>query len=182
MEVWAPIFSLAGVALGGGLTALSQRAAQRSAERLEERRQAAATNEARRAEQMQAIKDFIACAQDAERAAYSRPEAWGDDEDWNSTASGVMARLWIAERHLVLLSDADLHAPVHTFGRALNQAVWREIGDVEVNEHLEEHKIAFMAAARASLASLESNQIGAPPLGAAKASGLRRPSRNPELG
>lgn len=40
-----------------------------------------------------------------------------------------------------------------TYGRALNQAVWREIGDVEVNEHLEEHKIAFMAAARASLAS-----------------------------
>ncbi|MEV6394742.1 hypothetical protein AB0M39_08175 [Streptomyces sp. NPDC051907] len=153
MEVWAPIFSLAGVALGGGLTALSQRAAQRSAERLEERRQAAATSEARRAEQMQAIKDFIACAQDAERAAYGRPEAWGDDEDWNSTASGVMTRLWIAERHLVLLGDADLHGPVHTYGRALNQAVWREIGDVEVNEHIEEHKIAFMAAARASLAS-----------------------------
>lgn len=153
MEVWASIFSLAGVALGGALTALSQRATQRSAERLEERRQAAATSEARRAEQMQAIKDFIACAQDAERAAYSRPEAWGDDEDWNSTASGVMTRLWIAERHLVLLSDADLHAPVHTFGRALNQAVWRETGDVEVNEHLEEHKIASMAAARASLAS-----------------------------
>ncbi|MFD3701119.1 hypothetical protein ACFWUZ_34190 [Streptomyces sp. NPDC058646] len=153
MEVWAPIFSLAGVALGGGLTALSQRATQRSAERMEERRQAAATSEARRAEQMQAIKDFIACAQDAERAAYSRPEAWGDDEDWNSTASGVMTRLWIAERHLVLLSDADLHAPAHTYGRALNQAVWREISDVEVNEHLEEHKSAFMAAARASLAS-----------------------------
>lgn len=42
MEVWGPLFSLAGVALGGGLTALSQRATQRSAERLEERRQKAA--------------------------------------------------------------------------------------------------------------------------------------------
>ncbi|WP_330294318.1 hypothetical protein [Streptomyces sp. NBC_00503] len=153
MEVWAPLFSLAGVALGGSLTALSQRATQRSAERLEERRQAAATGEARRAEQMTAIKDFIACAQDAERAAYSRPEEWGDDEAWNSAASAAMTKLWIAERHLVLLSDAGLHAPAHRYGRALNQAVWREIGDIEVNEHLEEHKIAFMTAARASLAS-----------------------------
>ncbi|MFE6490540.1 hypothetical protein [Streptomyces sp. NPDC057748] len=42
---------------------------------------------------------------------------------------------------------------MHSYGRALNQAVWREIGDVEVNEHLEEQKQAFMSAARASLDS-----------------------------
>ncbi|GGZ19844.1 hypothetical protein GCM10010387_10970 [Streptomyces inusitatus] len=89
----------------------------------------------------------------AERAAYSRPESWGDDEAWSSTASAAMTSLWIAERHLALLCDEALHAPVHAYGRALNQAVWREIGDIEVNEHLEEHKAAFMAAARANLAS-----------------------------
>ncbi|MFD4143641.1 MULTISPECIES: hypothetical protein [unclassified Streptomyces] len=154
VEVWGPVFSLAGVALGGGLTALSQRATQRSAERSEERRQAVATAEARRAEQMQTIKEFIACAQDAERAAYSRPEAWGDDEGWRDRASATMTSLWVAERHLVLLCEPVVHAPVHAYGRALNQAVWREIGDTEVNEHLEEHKTAFMTAARASLASL----------------------------
>lgn len=152
-EVWAPLFSLVGVALGGGLTALSQRATQRSAERLEQGRQASATSEARRAERLQAIKDFIACAQDAERTAYNRPEAWGDDDDWTGTASAAMTRLWIAERHLVLVGSTRLHAPVHSYGRALNQAVWREIGDVEVNEHLEEQKQAFMSAARASLDS-----------------------------
>ncbi|MFI8434003.1 hypothetical protein ACIGJO_09655 [Streptomyces sp. NPDC079020] len=153
-EVWTSVLSLTGVALGGGLTALSQRATQRSADRAEERRLRAATGEARRAEQLQAIKEFIACAQAAERAAYSRPDPWGGDDGWSAPAGGTMTALWVAERHLVLLCDPDLHAAVHAYGRALNQAVWRDIGDTEVNEHLEERKAAFMTAARASLSSL----------------------------
>ncbi|WP_420037669.1 hypothetical protein ACN2WE_40335 [Streptomyces sp. cg28] len=157
-EVWAPLFSLLGVVLGGGLTALSQRATQRSAERLEERRQVQAGRESRRAEQLQAIKDFLACVQEAEGVAYRRPERWGEsgseDEGWHAAASAAMGRLWIAERHLVLLCHASLHGPVQAYARALNQAVWREIGDAEVNEHVEGHKSAFMAAARASLAAL----------------------------
>ncbi|MFF1460671.1 hypothetical protein [Streptomyces sp. NPDC058330] len=151
LEVWTSVLSLTGVALGGGLTAFSQRATQRSAERAEERRLRAATSEARRTEQLQAIKEYIACTQEAERAAYRRPDAWGDDEDWMEQAGATMTRLWVTERHLVLLCDPILHAPVHAYGRALNQAIWREIGDTEVNEHVEEHKAAFMAAARASL-------------------------------
>ncbi|MER5950327.1 hypothetical protein ABT127_30215 [Streptomyces sp. NPDC001904] len=152
-EVWAPLFSLAGVVLGGGLTALSQRAVQRSAERLEERRQAVAGREARRAEQLQAIKDFLACVQESEAVAYRRPVAWGEDEGWHGAASAAMGRLWVAERHLVLVCHASLQAPVQAYARALNQAVWREIGDAEVNEHVEEHKSAIMDAARSSLAS-----------------------------
>lgn len=74
LEVWTLVLSLTGVALGGGLTALSQRATQRSAQRAEERRLRGASGEARRAEQLQAIKEFIACAQEAERVAYSRPD------------------------------------------------------------------------------------------------------------
>ncbi|MDV9186994.1 hypothetical protein R6L23_01950 [Streptomyces sp. SR27] len=153
LEVWTSVLSLTGVALGGGLTAFSQRATQRSAERSEERRRRAAGDEARRAEQLQAIKDFIVCAQEAERAAYNRPDAWGGDDGWSGIAGAAMTALWVAERHLVLLCDPNLHAPVHAYGRSLNQAVWREIGDTEVNEHLEEHKAAFMTAARASLSS-----------------------------
>ncbi|MEU8508563.1 hypothetical protein AB0C40_28405 [Streptomyces brevispora] len=153
LEVWTSVLSLTGVALGGGLTALSQRVTQRSAERAEERRLRVATGEARRAEQLQAIKEFIACAQDAERAAYGRPDSWGDDDDWRTSAGAAMTTLWVAERHLVLLCHPNLHASVHAYGRALNQAVWREIGDTEVNEHLEEHKAAFMTAARASLSA-----------------------------
>ncbi|WP_338704015.1 hypothetical protein V2W30_39655 (plasmid) [Streptomyces sp. Q6] len=152
--VRAPLFSLLGVVLGGVLTALSQRAVQRSTEMLEERRQVDAGRQARRAEQLQTIKDYLACVQEAEGVAYRRPHTWGEDEAWHGTASSVMGRLWIAERHLVLLCHADLHAPVQAYARALNQAVWREIGDSEVNEHVEEHKRAFMAAARASLAAV----------------------------
>ncbi|MFS0695714.1 hypothetical protein AB6N36_23430 [Streptomyces nitrosporeus] len=153
-EMWTSVLSLTGVALGGGLTAFSQRATQRSAERAEERRLRAATSEARRSEQLQAVKEFLVCAQAAERAAYNRPESWGDDDDWRARAGDAMTALWVAERHLVLLCDPVLHGPVHTYGRALNQAVWREIGDTEVNEHLEEHKAAFMTAARTSLSAL----------------------------
>ncbi|WP_042377323.1 hypothetical protein [Streptacidiphilus melanogenes] len=152
-ELWASTFSLAGVVLGGALTAFTQRAAQRSADRAEDRRQSQATTETRRAEQVEAIKEFLACAQEAERAAYSRPEPWGADEDgWMTRAQTVMTKLWTADRGLVLLCDGSLEAPASAYGRALNHAVWREIGDVEVNEHLDEHKNAFMMAARASLA------------------------------
>ena len=153
-EFWTSILSLTGVVLGSMLTALTQRSTQRSVERAEERRQASATAETRRAEQLQAIKEFIACAQEAERAAYRRPEPWGDDEKgWMTQTQAVMTALWTAERTLVLLCDETLQDPVHVYGRALNQAVWRDIGDAEVNEHLEAQKTAFMAAARTSLAS-----------------------------
>ncbi|WP_031075121.1 hypothetical protein [Streptomyces sp. NRRL WC-3742] len=152
-ELWGSAFSLAGVVLGGALTAFTQRAAQRSADRAEERRQSAATAETRRAEQVQAIQEFLACAQLAERVAYARPEPWGADEDgWMTRAQAVMTKLWTADRGVVLLCDPALEAPARAYGRALNQAVWREIGDVEANEYLEEHKSAFMIAARASLA------------------------------
>lgn len=152
-EVWVSVLSLVGVALGGGLTALTQRTTQRSADRAEQRRQAAVVTEARRAEQLQAIKEFIGCAQDAERAAYTRPESWGGEPEWRRSAEAAMTRLWVAERHLQLLGDPVLYAPVHAYGRALNQVVWREIGDLEVNDHLEQHKDAFLTAARASLAA-----------------------------
>ncbi|MFF8866276.1 hypothetical protein ACF08B_29985 [Streptomyces sp. NPDC015139] len=152
-ELWVSAFSLGGVVLGGVLTAFTERAAQRSADRAEERRRLSATTELRRAEQVQPIKDFLSCAQDAERAAYTRPEPWSADEDgWMTRTQAVMTKLWTADRGVALLCDAALEAPARAYGRALNQAVWREIGDLEVNEHLEEHKNAFLIAARASLA------------------------------
>ncbi|MEU5239362.1 hypothetical protein ACH4UR_08640 [Streptomyces lydicus] len=120
-----------------------QHAAQRSADRAEERRQSIATTELRRAEQVQAIKDFFARVQDAERAAYTRPEPWGADEDgWMTTAQTVMTKLWAAARGVALLYDAALDASARAYGCALNQALWRETGDLEVNEHLEERGAA----------------------------------------
>ncbi|MEE4492220.1 hypothetical protein [Streptomyces sp. BE230] len=153
-EIWAPVLSLAGVLLGGGLTAFAQRATQRSAERTERHRLVAATAESRRAEQLAVLKEFVARAQQAEQVAYSRPEPWGDDEQgWMTGAKPVMTALWTASGNVMLMCDQRLHGPVRAYGHALNQAVWREIGDTEVNEHLETHKAAFMAAAHSSLAS-----------------------------
>ncbi|BAG22139.1 MULTISPECIES: hypothetical protein [Streptomyces] len=152
-DLWTSALSLAGVALGGGLTALAQRATQRSAERVEERRQAVATTESRRAEQIGVLKEFVACAQAAERAAYSRPDPWGDDEGgWMTRTGPVMTALWTASGNVTLLCDEALREPVTTYGHALNAAVWRDIGGIEVNEHLEAAKTAFMDAARGSLA------------------------------
>lgn len=153
-DIWASALPLVGVALGGGLAAFVERAAQRSAERVEERRRASATAESRRAEQLQVLKDFIVSAQGAERAAYSRPEPWGDDESgWMTGARAAMTLLWTASGNVMLLCDESLHEPLRAYGHALNEAVWRDVGDVEVNEHLEARKAAFMTAAREALAS-----------------------------
>ncbi|MEU2023212.1 hypothetical protein ABZ565_13730 [Streptomyces sp. NPDC016469] len=62
--------------------------------------------------------------------------------------AAVMGGLWDAEWHLVPLGPVRLYAPVYVHARALNQAVWREIGDFEVNERLEEHRSVFTDAAR----------------------------------
>jgi hypothetical protein len=57
--LWTSLLSLVGVLVGGGLTAFTQRATQRTAERMELRRQQTATTEARRTELIQAIKEFV---------------------------------------------------------------------------------------------------------------------------
>ncbi|MEU3576308.1 hypothetical protein AB0H24_07810 [Streptomyces globisporus] len=81
------------------------------------------------------LKEFVSCAQAAERAAYRRPDPWGDDEDgWMAQTAPVMTALWTASGNVTLLCDEALREPVRTY------------------EHLEEAKTAFMNAARASLA------------------------------
>lgn len=108
-ELWVSAFSLGGVVLGGVLAAFTQPAAQRSADRAEERRRLSATTELRRAEQVQPVKDFLARAQDAERAAYTRPELRGADEDgWMTRTQAVMTKLRTADRGAALLCDAAL--------------------------------------------------------------------------
>ncbi|MCD9900504.1 hypothetical protein LUR56_11520 [Streptomyces sp. MT29] len=108
-----------------------------------------ATTESRRDEQSAVLKEFVSCAQAAERAAYRRPDPWGDDEvGWMTQTGPVTTALWTASANVTLLCDEALREPVTTYGHALNAAVWRDIGDVEVNDHLEEGKTAFMNEAR----------------------------------
>lgn len=90
--LWTSLLSLVGVLVGGGLTAFTHRATQRTAERMELRRQQTATTEARRNELIQAIKEFVTYAQQAERAAYDRPDPWdADGGGWSTDAKAIMA-------------------------------------------------------------------------------------------
>jgi hypothetical protein len=140
-----------GVALGGGLTFLTQRVTQRAAERAEERRQRSALAEARRAEQIQTLTQFIRFTYEATGVAFARPPTWETGDDWYRTARPAMDGLRIAEDSIKLLCHPSLHAPATAYSRALNHVVWQEHGETTVAEYLEPFKAEFLAAARASL-------------------------------
>jgi hypothetical protein len=152
-ELWTSIASMAGVILGGGLTFITQRTTQRAAERSEERKRQAAVAEARRAEQIQILTDFIRLAHEAEGVAYARPVRWEVADEWYRTARPVIDGLRVAEKSVELLCQSFLQAPTAGYARALNQAVWQERDDVPITERLEPFKSAFFTAARRSLGS-----------------------------
>jgi len=150
-DFWVPASSMIGVILGGGLTYLTQRATQRSAEITEERRRTSELQEARRAEQIQTLSDFIRFAYEAEGVAHSRPEQWSMGHDWYRSARPAMDGLRIAENRIKLICATSIHGPATEYSHALNQAVWRELDDKTIAEFLEPFKVAFLAAARQSL-------------------------------
>ncbi|MFJ3595172.1 hypothetical protein ACIPRU_01380 [Streptomyces sp. NPDC090126] len=70
------------------------------------------------------LGEFVFCAQAAERAAYRRPDPWGEDEEGRMTQTGpVMTALWTASDNVTLLCDEALREPVRTYGQALNRAL-----------------------------------------------------------
>lgn len=151
--LWTPIASMLGVILGGVLTFLTQRTMQRAAERSEERRRGADLAEARRAEQIQALMEFIRFAHEAEGIAHARPVTWELGDAWYQTARPAMDGLRIAEKSVELLCHSSLLEPTASYERALNQAVWQEHDGTPLGERLEPFKSAFLAAARYSLVS-----------------------------
>ncbi|QLQ35591.1 hypothetical protein [Micromonospora robiginosa] len=66
------VTSLGGVAIGGGLCYPVQHSTQRQAARTEQRRQALALAESRRAERLALLERFVGVAADAERCAFTR--------------------------------------------------------------------------------------------------------------
>jgi len=115
--------------------------------------QQAALAETRRAEQIQALTEFIRFAHEAEGVAHARPATWEVGDDWYRTARPAMDGLRVAEKSVELLCHARLQAPTAGYARALNQAVWQERDDTPLGEHLEPVKSAFLAVARRSLGS-----------------------------
>jgi hypothetical protein len=142
---------MVGVAVGGALTYLTQRTTQRSADRAEGQRRAAALAEERRAEQIRTVLEFIRCALEAEGVAHARPPQWEVGDEWYRTARPAMDGLRIAENGVQLLCAPGLHAPTTAYARALNQAVWQEGDGRSLAERLEPFKAEFLAVARRSL-------------------------------
>jgi hypothetical protein len=151
-DLWTPVISMVGVAVGGGLTYLTQRTTQRAADRTEQRRRAAALVEERRAEQIRTLLEFIRCALESEGVAHARPPRWEVGDEWYVTARPAMDGLRIAEKGVELLCAPGLHGPTTTYARALNQAVWQERDGGSLAELLEPFKAEFLAVARRSLA------------------------------
>ena len=147
-QVWASIASLIGVGLGGGLSYLAQLTTQRQAIRTEDRRQAKELAEARRAEQLQLLREFVETAQQAERTAEDRSTT----PEWFARAKDVMDTLWIHERMIHMLFGSDLHQRARAYVKALNDVLWEESADVSMGEHLRTPKIAFLNAAHTELA------------------------------
>ncbi|MEE1830511.1 hypothetical protein [Streptomyces sp. SP17KL33] len=76
-QLWA---SLIGVVLGGGMSYLAQLTTARQAARTEDKRQATQPAETRRAERLDAIREFVQLTQQGIRLAEERYEA----PDWSS--------------------------------------------------------------------------------------------------
>ncbi|MFD8815617.1 hypothetical protein ACFV23_30010 [Streptomyces sp. NPDC059627] len=151
-DVWTPVMSMAGVAVGGALTYPTQRATQRTADRAEEQRRAAALTEERRAEQIRTLLEFIRCALEAEGVAHARPpDGTSAMSGTRATARPAMNGLRIAEKGVELPCTPGMHAPTTAYARALNQAVWQERDEESLAERLEPFKAEFLAAGRRDL-------------------------------
>jgi hypothetical protein len=150
-DVWVAVSSLGGVLLGGGLSFLVQSSAQRSADRAAERRQGHELTEARRAERLGHLQQFVELAAAAERSAFTRPGAWAETEDdpWWFRTQDVMNRLWIAERMIRVVFPLPVHDAARAYFLDLNRAVWEGLPAGEnLRDFLEAHRLAFLDAGR----------------------------------
>lgn len=152
VEVWTALTSLGGVAIGGGLSYLVQHSTQRQAARAEQRRQAQALAESRRAERLALLERFVGVAADAERCAFTRPDRWEDGEEWPTQAQAVMNQLWVAERMIRLLFPIPVHDAARAYFLVLNGAVWEGVPDgLSARDLFEQPRLDFLDAARAAL-------------------------------
>jgi hypothetical protein len=147
-QVWGPVVSLIGVALGSSVSYLAQLTTQRQTHRSEDKRQARELAEIRRTEQLDLLRQFIQIAQRAERTAEDRHNS----PAWHAAAKDVLDDLWINERMFhVLFGRTDLQARARAYVKALNDVIWHNPPDGSMYEYLRGPKIAFLDAAHAEL-------------------------------
>jgi hypothetical protein len=152
-DTWAALTSLAGVALGGGLSFLVQRSTQQTVARTERRKLEVARTDARRAERLALLERFIGIGAEAEVCAFTRPP---DDFDpageWAVATQAVMHRLWVAERMVRVLFPLPVHDAARAYFLVLNGAVWEGLPEGEsVRDLLADPRLAFLDAARVAL-------------------------------
>lgn len=143
-ELWISLVSLAGVALGGGLSYLAQASTQRRSERRDERRQAEERAEVRRGERLELLREFIRLAQRAERAA----EDADNSPEWTVRAQDTLDELWVCERMMHVLFPAPVHTLARAYLIALDDVLWRRPADISLWDHLRPSKVAFLDRAR----------------------------------
>lgn len=143
-EVWISLVSLAGVALGGGLSYLAQASVQRRSERRDERQQADKQAEARRSERLDLLREFVRLGQQAERAAEDNDST----SEWKTQALKTLDDLWVCERVIHILFPAPLHALARAYLVVLDDVLWRKPADLSVWEYLRPAKVAFLDRAR----------------------------------
>ncbi|WP_086665813.1 hypothetical protein [Lentzea kentuckyensis] len=146
-QVWVAILSLTGVVLGGGLSFLVQTTVQRRVERNDQRKQTAERADARRAERLELLREFIRVAQQAERAAEDRD----DTPAWKSRALDVLDELWVCERMIHVLFASSLHELARGYVKALDHVLWQEPAEGTLWDQLRGPKVAFLGAARDEL-------------------------------
>ena len=146
-QVWVAILSLTGVVLGGGLSFLVQTTVQRRVERNDQRKQTAERADARRAERLELLREFVRVAQQAERAAEDRD----DTSAWKSRALDVLDELWVCERMIHVLFASSLHELARGYVKALDHVLWHEPAEGSLWDRLRGPKVAFLGAARDEL-------------------------------
>ncbi|MGW4873955.1 hypothetical protein [Streptomyces chartreusis] len=152
-QLWA---SLIGVVLGGGMSYLAQFTTARQAARTEDKRQTTQLAEARRAERLDVIREFIQLTQEGIRLAEDRYEApdWasGGTSEWLTTARALIERLWICERMILVLIGPELHQLAWNYAGAVNHVLWEELGGPEAAwDHVREPMNSFLHAAHGQL-------------------------------
>lgn len=147
---------LAGVAVGGGLTYLTQFNTARLASKNEDRRREDQRAESRRAEQLEVLREFMAAAQQAARVAEQREysEDWDEATTpaWIDRAREAVDRLFMAERMIQILLPQDLHQRAWDLAKAVDGVLWRLPAETEAEgdlwDVLQQPQRAFLAAAR----------------------------------
>jgi hypothetical protein len=147
-QIWVSIVSLVGVLLGGGISYLVQASTQGRTDRRERVQRADERSEARRAEQVDLLRQFIRIAQKAESAAEDR----NDSPEWKPAALDIVDELWVLERMIHVFFTQGLHERARAYVKALDRVLWEAPPDGTMWDFLQGPKVAFLDAARAELA------------------------------